>query len=335
MTVTAFVVAEEPERNGPGRRLKPLAETVTMEHREWLVLLRVAFLASGLTYKDLCGKAFTSPTQLSRLLNGTEGYPGLERTLDLRNALQQTIDTLAELDPSPVPNAVGITLHRPTENPRPASIQNLPAPEWFRKVWEAGAVAAKRPEHWINDHIAEVDRKEALAAARRAEAERGRRIGDIGKSAFCILIAALVSASLFLMFGLSTPEAKDQGGINNRMCQSSQCGDTDPGATADSGLAVTGPEYGQTTHHYLTFAKPGKSELPQATLWVPFLDMQIFYADGSFTGQYAQAYRPLYVTCRKGSRLVIANSGGMTIPLRTGAPERPGDTVDECTPKRG
>ncbi|WP_404200083.1 hypothetical protein [Streptomyces tauricus] len=317
MDIVSF--EEEPARPGPGRRLNPLADTVTPEHREWLVPLRVAFLESGLTYKDLCLKALTSPAQLSRLLNGMDGYPDLERTLNLRNVLQCALDTLAQVEPlKPVPNAHGVILHRPEQSEPTKPVQSLQGPEWFRKVWEAGAVAAGRPERWVRDRIAEMDRKEA--AARRAELVR--KVVDFSKTSYCLFVCAFITSLLLVVlmgsnWGAPGPSTR-QSPVPPQACAESDTGTCQVSVPSPDLLSPPSrreePEAGPVEEDLRYFRFPEVTNTAGYQEWVVTGDTLVHDRAGLPTGEYARAGEFFYVSCvTDDNYLVIANSVGMSV----------------------
>ena len=135
-----------PKRRG--RRLGPICKDATPEHCEWLVPLREMYIESEFNYRELKTRALTSPAQLSRLLTGAKDYPDLVRVLDVYRALSTKV--------------------KPSH-----------CAEWYQKTWEAGAWAAERPEEWIKDCIARLEKHSAddAEAPDADPAGRGSAVG--------------------------------------------------------------------------------------------------------------------------------------------------------------
>ncbi|MEU3904057.1 sigma-70 family RNA polymerase sigma factor [Streptomyces goshikiensis] len=69
--------ASEPAPVRPGRKLGPIADTVSSSHRAWLEPTRERYLASGRTLSDLSQKVLAK-SKLSELLRGVGHYPRWE-----------------------------------------------------------------------------------------------------------------------------------------------------------------------------------------------------------------------------------------------------------------
>ncbi|MGA4803457.1 sigma-70 family RNA polymerase sigma factor [Streptomyces lavendulocolor] len=78
---TSFNVPEpasEPGPVRPGRKLGPIAATVSSSHRAWLDPTRDRYLASGRTLSDLSIQVLLAKSKLSELLRGVGHYPRWE-----------------------------------------------------------------------------------------------------------------------------------------------------------------------------------------------------------------------------------------------------------------
>ncbi|MFG2463799.1 hypothetical protein ACGFWE_43180 [Streptomyces sp. NPDC048523] len=326
MTAMYIASREEPDRPGPGRRLKALTDAVTSEHREWLVPLRVAFLESGLTYKQLCPRALTSPTQLSRLLNGTDGYPDLERMLNLRDALQGAQAALEPVERlKSIPSQHGITLHSIDQDEPPKPVQHLQDSEWFRKAWEAGAVAIGRPAQWIRARIQEVDRKEA--AARRGAL--ARKVIDGFGTTCGVFVGAMIIAWLILV--LSGAHWGEEGNAAGSAPAPHTCRVLPTGATCQVSDRESQPSWLAEPRTYVRYAPP--TNRAGTTRWTVRVDTPVYTPNGEDTGLYVRAGETVYVkTCKDSasamSRLVIANSDGMSIAKSAATPEVAGQSCD-------
>ncbi|WP_037891073.1 sigma-70 family RNA polymerase sigma factor [Streptomyces sp. NRRL S-87] len=70
--------APEPAPVRPGRKLGPIADTVSSSHRAWLEPTRKCYLASGRTLSDLSLGVLLAKSKLSELLRGVGHYPRWE-----------------------------------------------------------------------------------------------------------------------------------------------------------------------------------------------------------------------------------------------------------------
>ncbi|MFD3775165.1 sigma-70 family RNA polymerase sigma factor [Streptomyces sp. NPDC058612] len=70
--------ASEPAPVRPGRKLGPIADTVSSSHRAWLEPTRERYLASGRTLSDLSLTVLLAKSKLSELLRGVGHYPRWE-----------------------------------------------------------------------------------------------------------------------------------------------------------------------------------------------------------------------------------------------------------------
>ncbi|MFC9684909.1 hypothetical protein [Streptomyces sp. NPDC056948] len=177
MTIADALSRGLPKRRG--RRLSPICEEATPEHREWLVPLREVYIESGLSYRKLKGLALTSEAQLSRLLTGAKDYPDLVRVLDVHNALATVVEPPHSRD-------------------------------WYQKTWEAGAWAVKRPEEWIKDCIARVAKSpdsdgDPLGTKTASKSPFARYPRAVSCLAGMLTTALL--ASLLQLFGVDLPGA--------------------------------------------------------------------------------------------------------------------------------
>ncbi|MFE5868159.1 sigma-70 family RNA polymerase sigma factor [Streptomyces roseifaciens] len=78
---TSFNVSgpdSEPAPVRPGRKLGPIAGTVSSSHRAWLDPARERYLASGHTLNDLSARVLLAKSKLSELLRGVGHYPRWE-----------------------------------------------------------------------------------------------------------------------------------------------------------------------------------------------------------------------------------------------------------------
>ncbi|MFC5146821.1 sigma-70 family RNA polymerase sigma factor [Streptomyces aureoversilis] len=78
---TSFNVSgpdSEPAPVRPGRKLGPIAGTVSSSHRAWLDPTRECYLASGRTLSDLSLRVLLAKSKLSELLRGVGHYPRWE-----------------------------------------------------------------------------------------------------------------------------------------------------------------------------------------------------------------------------------------------------------------
>ncbi|MFF8939200.1 hypothetical protein ACF08O_31685 [Streptomyces paradoxus] len=188
MTIADVLTIGLPKRRG--RRLSPISEEATPEHREWLVPLREAYVESGLNYRKLKGLALTSEAQLSRLLTGAKDYPDLVRVLDVHDALSTVVEFPHTRD-------------------------------WYQKTWEAGAWAAKRPDEWIKDCMARVAKSPAgdgdMPCTKTVSKSPFARFP---RAASCLagMVTTALLASLLQLFGVGLPGASSSTVPDHTAC---------------------------------------------------------------------------------------------------------------------
>jgi hypothetical protein len=183
---------------GRGRRLSPISDEASSEHREWLVPLRDAYAESGLSYRKLKRLALTSEAQLSRLLTGAKDYPDLVRVLDVYTALTTVIEV-----PQPI--------------------------DWYQKTWEAGAWAAERPQEWIKDRIARAakfleDPDTKPPAEGKPEPSKSRCQRGVFGFVGMVSGAVLMSVLQFLMADTGADTASDSISVAPRTSRTPMCG---------------------------------------------------------------------------------------------------------------
>ncbi|MFJ1877718.1 helix-turn-helix domain-containing protein [Streptomyces chartreusis] len=261
------------EAGRPGRRLTPLGDMLHPEHREWLMPLRMAYEARGLTYMELASRAYTTPPRLSAFLNGKEGYPTLERVLAVHKVLQ------------PEPSA-----------------------DWFREAWQAGAVAVGRSDAWIQGRVWDVDRKRNQVS--RSQAIKLNVLACFaGMVTSAVIGLAVVTAAPddkgeagckpgYSCVTAPAPGASDDGG--------SLSADS-PGTSADP-PATSAPPTPAEDREYITIPRPKDTmSLAQA---VALTDIPVYQAPGTFPAdrQFIEHGDKFYVSCRDDQYLRIAGT---------------------------